>query len=159
MLVDRWNGVPTDVRVKGFIALNNECPTETAYNLEAGIHSISLSTSMYEDKILQILHNVRTNKKLLEKGDKVIVMSDAEMAEGTIVEDIENQQLQRFERFDQMLQDKYETLNDRTYTSTLKCRRCGSSDVSWEQKQTRGADEAMTVFCTCAKCKNRWKMS
>ena len=41
----------------------------------------------------------------------------------------------------------------------IKCSRCKSSNVSWEQKQTRGADESMTVFFECKNCFKRWKMS
>ena len=38
----------------------------------------------------------------------------------------------------------------------LRCRKCGSTTVSWTQAQTRSSDEAMTVFCTCS-CGARWK--
>ena len=123
------------------------------------MHSIAVSQEMYIDKITEILHNIRQNPNLIAHGKNIITMSDDELAAGTIVEYIQHEALKKFKRFDQMLQDKYESLNDETYVSTLKCRNCGSSDISWEQKQTRGADEAMTVFCSCAKCKNRWKMS
>jgi DNA-directed RNA polymerase subunit M/transcription elongation factor TFIIS len=40
----------------------------------------------------------------------------------------------------------------------IKCGRCKSTQVSVEQKQTRGADESMTVFVQCEKCGLRWKM-
>ena len=52
----------------------------------------------------------------------------------------------------------FESVIEKSAHSCVKCRKCGSSDVAWEQKQTRGADEAMTVFCTCSKCNLRWKM-
>ena len=42
-------------------------------------------------------------------------------------------------------------------SSVLQCRRCGSKDVSVEQKQTRSADEAMTLFICCLACNARWK--
>ena len=40
----------------------------------------------------------------------------------------------------------------------IKCGRCKSTHVSVEQKQTRGADESMTVFVQCENCGLRWKM-
>jgi hypothetical protein len=43
--------------------------------------------------------------------------------------------------------------------SLIRCSRCRSADVTWEQKQTRGADESMTLFFTCSNCDKRWKMS
>ena len=41
----------------------------------------------------------------------------------------------------------------------MRCSRCKSTDISWDQKQTRGADESMTVFFECKSCGKRWKMS
>ena len=41
----------------------------------------------------------------------------------------------------------------------VRCSRCKSSEVIWDQKQTRGADESMTVFFECKSCGKRWKMS
>ena len=55
-----------------------------------------------------------------------------------------------------MLQEKYDALNDKTFESIVRCRRCGSGEVTWEEKQTRSADEGATVFCACTVCKNRW---
>jgi|SRR3989338_2716833 len=40
----------------------------------------------------------------------------------------------------------------------IQCRRCRSTEVSIEQKQTRGADEAMTSFVQCNRCSLRWKL-
>ena len=57
-----------------------------------------------------------------------------------------------------MLQEKYDELNDANYAAIVRCRRCGSAEVTWEEKQTRSADEAATVFCVCTTCKNRWVM-
>ena len=36
------------------------------------------------------------------------------------------------------------------------CTRCKSFDVDTEQKQTRSADEPMTIFCTCNVCGQRF---
>ncbi len=45
-----------------------------------------------------------------------------------------------------------------TVECQIKCGRCKSTQVSVEQKQTRGADESMTVFVQCENCGLRWKM-
>jgi DNA-directed RNA polymerase subunit M/transcription elongation factor TFIIS len=42
--------------------------------------------------------------------------------------------------------------------SGLRCKKCGSNDITHEFLQTRSADEGTTIFCTCTSCKKRWKM-
>lgn len=44
------------------------------------------------------------------------------------------------------------------FTVAITCRKCKSSKITFNQKQTRSADEAMTVFCQCSDCSYRWKM-
>jgi DNA-directed RNA polymerase subunit M/transcription elongation factor TFIIS len=39
----------------------------------------------------------------------------------------------------------------------IQCRRCKSFSVDTEQKQTRSADEPMTIFCVCRQCKNAFR--
>lgn len=38
----------------------------------------------------------------------------------------------------------------------FKCFKCGSESVFAFSKQVRSADEGMSVFCKCSKCKHRW---
>jgi DNA-directed RNA polymerase subunit M/transcription elongation factor TFIIS len=40
-----------------------------------------------------------------------------------------------------------------------ECGKCGSGRVFTYQKQTRGADEPMTTFAKCVKCKTNWTYS
>jgi DNA-directed RNA polymerase subunit M/transcription elongation factor TFIIS len=41
----------------------------------------------------------------------------------------------------------------------LRCRRCGNDRIAVQQKQTRSADEGMTIFCSCDTCGQQWRMS
>lgn len=41
----------------------------------------------------------------------------------------------------------------------IRCRKCGDNQVAIQQKQTRSADEGMTVFCTCEHCGFQWRMA
>jgi DNA-directed RNA polymerase subunit M/transcription elongation factor TFIIS len=43
--------------------------------------------------------------------------------------------------------------------SFIACPKCRSNSVDTEQKQTRSADEPMTVFCKCRKCGKRFVMN
>jgi DNA-directed RNA polymerase subunit M/transcription elongation factor TFIIS len=38
-----------------------------------------------------------------------------------------------------------------------RCRRCGSDEVVFAEKQLRGADEPATTFIRCVMCQNRWR--
>lgn len=38
------------------------------------------------------------------------------------------------------------------FSGGFKCRRCGSDKTQYQQKQTRSADEPMTVFIECMAC-------
>lgn len=127
-------------------------------DIEAAIHASVTSLSGYREKTQQILHNLSINPSLAKLGSKIVCMTNSDMSRGTVLEDIETESKLRKTRFEAMLQNKYDQTNDTTCRTTLKCRRCGSSEVQVEQKQTRGADEAMTLFCTCSKCTNRWTM-
>lgn len=129
-----------------------------ARDIEAVLHGCSLSRCCYSDKVQQIVYNMHANPVLCTADASIAMLSDTQMAKGTIVEEIEYESEQQRTRFEQILQEKYDLVNRASYKATLRCRRCGSGDVSCEQKQTRGADEAMTVFCTCSKCQNRWTM-
>lgn len=48
--------------------------------------------------------------------------------------------------------------NLRSAEGLLHCTRCGSDDVHVELKQTRSADEGMTVFAKCNQCSKSWRM-
>jgi len=131
---------------------------ETSRIIESAIHSVSRQEAEYIDKAQQLIFNIKQNPALIENKENTLLLTDDEMAKNTVIEDIQHETELRKTRFEQMLQEKYDMVNDKSYNTTLKCRRCGSAEVSWEQKQTRSADEASTVFCTCNKCNNRWTM-
>jgi len=44
-----------------------------------------------------------------------------------------------------------------TKTDLLKCGKCGKKNCTYNQIQTRSADEPMTTFVLCNECGNRWK--
>ncbi|XP_046632895.1 transcription elongation factor S-II-like isoform X1 [Daphnia pulicaria] len=44
-----------------------------------------------------------------------------------------------------------------TQTDLLKCGKCGKRNCTYNQIQTRSADEPMTTFVLCNTCGNRWK--
>jgi DNA-directed RNA polymerase subunit M/transcription elongation factor TFIIS len=53
---------------------------------------------------------------------------------------------------------KYET-TVKACTTTFKCKKCKSTNCTYEAVQTRSADEAMTLFVTCLDCGNFFRTS
>jgi len=47
--------------------------------------------------------------------------------------------------------------SDEIEDSLLQCGKCHQRKVDYYQKQTRGADEPMTIFANCLHCGHRWR--
>jgi DNA-directed RNA polymerase subunit M/transcription elongation factor TFIIS len=122
-------------------------------DVEAMCHAASRTAADYGDHVRRVAFNMHANPAL---GREVVAAGDDVLTRGTLVGRIREETRARAERFERMLQEKYDALNDRQYTAIVRCRRCGSNEVTWEEKQTRSADEGATVFCACTTCKNRW---
>ena len=123
--------------------------------VEAECHAVSAWPHEYLDHVRRAAFNLKENASV---GVEVVRAPDSALTEGTLLGRIEAETRARNARFEQMLQEKYDALNDRQFQAIVRCRRCGSTEVSWSEKQTRSADEAATVFCVCTQCKNRWVM-
>lgn len=128
-----------------------------AWQLEAAIVRYCESTDTdYESKVRQLAWNVRQAPDLLQRypTSALVQLDDATLAQGTPIE-----QWQRAHdanmQYQYMLMHEEHKMGD---AGTLRCNRCHSHDVQVEQKQTRSADEGMTIFCECRKCGLRWKM-
>lgn len=120
---------------------------------EARCHAASNTPHEYTDQIRRAAFNLKENAAL---RDDVVHRPDATLTEGTLLGRIESETRAREERFERMLHEKYEAINEGRFKSIIRCRRCGSSEVTYEEKQTRSADEAASLFFSCTKCKNRW---
>lgn len=43
-------------------------------------------------------------------------------------------------------------------SGVYKCKKCGGDKTFQSEAQTRSADEPMTLFITCANCRNSWRL-
>ena len=111
----------------------------------------------YLDGMRSLLYNLQTNPRLRAlSGADLAGLSDEDMRQGTVLEEIERGAKQRQAHFEAMLQQRYESLESER--PLMRCRRCKKSHLAFEQKQTRGADESMTVFVSCKECGLHWKL-
>lgn len=149
--------VPPQLRLRAICLLAELMLQPEARELECEIHSRVDDGDSYTNMILRAYSNARINPTKVDVT--TVLQSNEAFIEGTIVHRINQNEQRRKQLFDEMLEEKYDGIardTDKSYNSSLKCRRCNSSEVRWDQKQTRGADEAMTVFCACSTCGNRW---
>lgn len=138
----------------------NGLPWEEAVSLEREVHRASGSDEELIERCKRICYNAACDPTLLERHppEELALMGDTEMRCGALVR-FEEAQEERRRVISALLKEKYDSVSSSASATLLRCRTCKGTDVSWQQKQTRGADESMTIFCTCASCGCRWKMS
>jgi hypothetical protein len=116
----------------------------------------------YEGKFKQLLHNLQLNKNYLVSHftpETLIFLDDALLATGTPFEHLRQETSKHKQRLEEILKSAPVANSSSSSSSFLSCRKCKSHNVHTSQKQTRSADEGMTVFVTCADCGTRWKMT
>ncbi|CAB9497152.1 Transcription elongation factor A protein 2 [Seminavis robusta] len=126
----------------------------------------------YAEKARTLCFNLKKNAQLAEQvilgqieADKLITMSSEEMAssEARKAREEEAKKLVDSKRldWDQANEDKINEMcgikGDLLKASLFTCGRCKSVKTTSTQKQTRSADEPMTVFVLCLNCGKRWK--
>ena len=148
-----------------------------AKNIEIGCYNYSINKStelniikkwdnivfkdLYVNKIRSVYSNLKensylNNKRLIErlKSKEFLPHQLAEMTQIHIFP----------EHWKSYLDDKFkrekavqENVQDAA-TDQFKCSRCKQKKCTYDEVQTRSADESMTIFITCLTCGKRWKI-
>lgn len=85
------------------------------------------------------------------KPKQLALMSENDMASDEI-----RQQRQRDEEYARELRKTDRGMGTKG-TDLFTCSRCKKSNCTFYQKQTRSADEPMTIFITCLECQHKWR--
>jgi len=129
-------------------------------------------TSGYKEKVRSLLFNIRKNtglrdnivlgaiqpNKLVCMSSEQLVSSDKAAARKKIEDDLaDSRQLDWETSNEDKINEVCGIKGDLLNASLFTCGRCKSIKTTSTQKQTRSADEPMTVFVLCLNCNNRWK--
>ncbi|GFS41473.1 transcription elongation factor S-II [Trichonephila inaurata madagascariensis] len=135
-------------------------PEELGAKIEDCIFEEFGDTNMkYKNRIRSRVSNLkdpknpelRTNvlKGIIEPA-KIAVMTADEMAS-------EEMKILRQKFTKEAINDHQMAMTSGTKTDLLKCGKCKKNNCTYNQVQTRSADEPMTTFVYCNECGNRWK--
>ncbi|XP_067927956.1 transcription elongation factor S-II-like [Watersipora subatra] len=135
-------------------------PAIIAVSIEEEIYKEFKSTdSKYKNKVRSRVSNLRDKNNphlrinvLLGSitPEKLVKMTPEEMAS-------DEMKKKRDEFNKAAINDAQLAVSSGTTTDLLKCGKCGKRNCTYNQVQTRSADEPMTTFCFCNECGHRWK--
>ena len=144
-----------------------------AGEVENAIQTISRGEkSAYMDKARSLTFNLKKNADLRQQvllgqvsSDELVKMSPDQLAPAEkakardkMVEDLRNSRRLDWEQANEKkINEQCGIKGDLLKASLFTCGRCKSHKTTSTQKQTRSADEPMTVFVLCLNCGNRWK--
>jgi len=139
--------------------------------IEGAVHN-KLSGSAYADKARSLCFNLKKNARLAEEvmlgqvtADELTRMTSEQLIsnETRVAREQDAKKLIDSKRldWDTANEDKINKMcgihGDLLKASLFTCGRCKSEKTTSTQKQTRSADEPMTVFVFCLNCGKRWK--
>ncbi|EFN75800.1 Transcription elongation factor S-II [Harpegnathos saltator] len=148
------------LRVDGKVIDGCASPEELAEELEEAIYAEFKNTdNRYKNRVRSRVANLRDVKNPNLRTNFIVgAITPARLAVMTAEEMASDEIKQLREQF------KKEAINDAqlatvqgTKTDLLKCGKCKKRNCTYNQVQTRSADEPMTTFVLCNECGNRWK--
>ncbi len=111
------------------------------------------NSEAYMDKMTQLLYNLQQRPNLASEYEPEIIVSLDDVTLDKSSPALQLREVrQRRETSAKTMLDILTAPEPRTVTdnrSSIRCSECKSYDIDVDNKQTRGADEAMTIFCTC----------
>mmetsp|Transcript_13834 Transcript_13834/g.20247 ORF Transcript_13834/g.20247 Transcript_13834/m.20247 type:complete len:305 (-) Transcript_13834:120-1034(-) len=146
-----------------------------ASEIEMALHTkwgVKGDRSKYTEKARSLCFNIKKNAQLRHNilmggtgADELILMSSDQLATAEKLESrnaaakklSDSRRLDWEEANESKINEMCGIKGDLLQASLFTCGRCKSTKTTSTQKQTRSADEPMTVFVLCMNCGNRWK--
>jgi transcription elongation factor S-II len=143
-----------------------------ALELEAAVWKLTRDKKPYTDKARTLAFNLKKNKGLTDEVilgqievDVLASMKSEELASAETRQHraqeakklIDSKRLDWDQANEHKINEMCGIRGDLLNASLFTCGRCKSIKTTSTQKQTRSADEPMTVFVLCLNCGKRWK--
>lgn len=167
--LSRTEMVEAGVNPEAFLDMSVSCATEIELAIQ---HKHGNDRSGYGDKSRSLCFNMKKNSQLRSNllmgsisADELVVMSSEDLATSAKTEarnaEVKKLRDSRLLDWEQQNEGKINEMcgikGDLLQASLFTCGRCKSVKTTSTQKQTRSADEPMTVFVLCLNCGKRWK--
>lgn len=138
------------------------CPTpeELAEELEECIYAEFKNTDMrYKNRVRSRMANLKDSKNPTLRTNYIAgAISASKLAKMTPEEMASDEMKKLREKFvKEAINDAQLATVQGTKTDLLKCGKCKKRNCTYNQIQTRSADEPMTTFVLCNACGHRWK--
>lgn len=139
---------------------DSEDPDELAAKIEDSIYNELKDTGMkYKNRVRSRISNLKDGKnpnlRLNVLRGAILPEKLASMTAEEMASDEMKQLRQKFTK--ESINDHQMSVTGGTKTDLLKCPKCKKNNSTYNQVQTRSADEPMTTFVLCNECGFRWK--
>ncbi|XP_052563666.1 transcription elongation factor S-II isoform X1 [Culex pipiens pallens] len=135
-------------------------PEELGEELEEAIFAEIKNTDFrYKNRVRSRVANLKDPKNPSLRANFVSGAITAERLAKMTPEEMASDEMKNLrDRFvKEAINDAQLATNQGTKTDLLKCGKCKKRNCTYNQLQTRSADEPMTTFVLCNECGNRWK--
>ena len=135
---------------------------EKVVEIEEKLYEKLVGETPYLNRVLEIIHNIKDekNEEFRENiingvitPDELCTMSAVDMLSKKKQKEIQEEKEKKVEEVRSDWIEKHGLVTEGVY----KCGKCGCKKTTQYEQQTRSADEPMTLFITCVKCKNTWR--
>ncbi|XP_031623790.1 transcription elongation factor S-II-like [Contarinia nasturtii] len=133
---------------------------ELAEELEDCIYAEFRNTdNRYKNRIRSRISNLKDSKNPTLRTNYVSGAITAAVLAKMTPEEMASDEMRKIrEKFvKEAINDAQLATAEGTKTDLLKCGKCKKRNCTYNQMQTRSADEPMTTFVLCNECGNRWK--
>ncbi|TKR93785.1 hypothetical protein L596_008180 [Steinernema carpocapsae] len=134
-------------------------PEDLASQLEDALYDIHKGNDKYKAAMRSRVFNLRDKKNpALRENFLTGVVTPERFAKMTSEEMASAEMKEQREKFTkQAISEHQMAVTEGTPSDMFKCGKCGKTNTTYSQMQTRSADEPMTTFVFCRTCGNRWK--